>query len=115
MPRTKGAFIVRYELHNPDLVLQSVLPTLPPAEPKPSYAEQFEAYLEAHPETLNRVMGLAMGDVQAGRTIHVKRYIERLRAEIGGFDNNLCSPMAHRLNQHPDLQGRVALRARKAE
>ena len=97
-------------------MLQSALPTLPPAEPKPSYAEQCAVYLAAHPDVYDRLLNLALADVQANRTVRVKRHIERIRGELpGGFDNNLSAHIADRLNQHPDLHGRVAMRARKAE
>ena len=116
MPRTKGAFIVRYELHSPDLVLQSALPTLPPADPTPTITERFSEYHEAHPEIYEHIMDLAWSDFYAGRLIRVKRYFERIRSEIpGGLDNSYSALYARLLDQMPDFHGRVAMRARRAE
>jgi len=116
MPRTKGAFIVRYELHNPDLVLQSALPTLPPAQPQLSISERFSQFHQAHPEVWTRIEQLAWLDYYASCTIRVKRYFERIRSEIpGGLDNSYSALYARLLDQDPDLHGHVALRERRAE
>jgi len=115
MPRKTGAFIVRYQLHDPDVDLQWTLPTVDTAEPKQTYAEQCAAYLEAHPHVYGRLEYLALQDVQAGRTVRVKRHIESLRPELGGFNNNLTAPLTEMLDQHPELHGHIAMRARRAE
>lgn len=115
MPRKTGAFIVRYKLHDPDVELQWSLPTVSPDAPKLSYAEQCAVYLEAHPDVYDRLLNLALLDAQAGRTVRVKRHIESLRPELGGFDNNLTAPLTDLLNQHPELHGHIAMRARRAE
>jgi hypothetical protein len=116
MPRTTGAFIVRYNLHRPDPKLQPVLGDLPPQEPEPTYVEKFLAFHAQHPEVYDRLLGLALAEAQAGRTVRPKRLVEHIRSEIpGGFDNGLTAIYARQLNQHPELHGRVAMRARKAE
>ena len=116
MPRTKGAFIVRYDIHAPDLVLQSALPTLPPAQPQLSISERFSQYHQAHPEVYDRLLALAIADARAGQTVRVKRYFERIRYEVvAGLDNSFSSCYGLLLDQEPDLHGRVALRTRKAE
>jgi hypothetical protein len=116
MPRTTGAFIVRYNLHRPDPKLQSVLGNLPAQDPEPTYVEEFLTFHAQHPEVYDRLLSMALAEAQTGRTVRPKRLVERIRSEIpGGIDNNLTAIYARQLNQHPELHGRVAMRARKAE
>lgn len=126
--RRKRRIIVEYRLPTAIPADQLALP-FEPAQPAPgelTIAERFERFHAQNPQVYAALLSLALAEVaQGARVVRTKDIYERLRSqgcatvtapgEEWRLNNIYTRCYARLLNQHPQLAGRIPMRAIKSE